>query len=130
MGSREALRGELYFATAQRLLPVPPREFCRWETIARRLRSESNAGWRRWRRASGQASLAVYAAFDRTVQVVAGGVAADEDVTYLLEAACAAAGFAQYLADDRHSTVFPLLTAHSDLAAQRARVATKQLTLF
>lgn len=133
-GARAAVR-EHYFATARRLQEhaLPPRDFCRWETITDKTFS-SEANRRLAAVARGQQSgerLAVYPRVDGTLGLL-DEWRRDEDVTHLLRRLRDAAARFADLYDDAAAFdhAFPPLTATSDLDAQRARVATKQLALF
>lgn len=133
-GSHDAVR-DLYFATARRIQghTLPPRDFCRWETITdKTFSSESNkrlAAVARGLRVGER--LEVYQRADGALATIA-GYRGDEDVTYLLRRLRdAAARFADLYEDGAaFDYAFPPLTATSDLAAQEARQPVKQLSLF
>jgi len=132
--AREALR-DLYFATAARLQAhdLPQDDFARWETITHKtFRSEANR--RLAAVAQGQRigeRIRIYQRADGSLGLLEQW-AKDEDVTYLLRRLReVAARFADLYEDNAaFDHAFPPLTATSDLAAQRARVPTKQLSLF
>lgn len=132
--SRDALR-DLYFATARRLQghELSPRDFGRWETITNKtFRSESNK--RLATVAQGQRigeRVITYQRQDGSLGLL-DNWQHDEDVTYLLrrlrDVAARFADLYPDTADFDHA--FPPLTAASDLDAQQARTASKQLSLF
>ena len=133
-GSRESVR-DLYFATARAIQrhELPPRDFCRWETITEKtFSSESNR--RLAEVARGQRigeRVEVYQRADGSLGLI-GDHRGDEDVTYLLRRLRdIAARFADLYEDSADfDYAFPLLTATSDLDAQQARTPVKQLALF
>ncbi len=132
--SRDALR-DLYFATARRLQAheLTPRDFGRWETITHKtFRSEANK--RLAAVAQGQRigeRVIVYQRKDGALGLL-DDWQSDEDVTYLLrrlrDVAARFADLYDDAADFDHA--FPPLLATSDLDAQQARTASKQLSLF
>ncbi len=132
--SRDALR-DLYFATARRLQAheLTPRDFGRWETITQKtFRSEANR--RLAAVAQGQRigeRVVVYQRTDGALGLL-DDWQNDEDVTYLLRRLRdVAARFADLYEDAAaFDHAFPPLTAMSNLEAQQARTASKQLSLF
>lgn len=126
---------DLYFDTARRIQrhELPPRDFCRWETITEKtFQSEHNrrlAAIARGQRIGER--LEVYQRADGTLGAIA-DYDRDEDVSYLLRRLReVAARFADLYEDAAaFDHAFPPLTATSDLDAQQARTPVKQLTLF